>query len=645
MKPEKNFLTISKTASLIGVSNATIKNWVRHDLLKPIFEEGSVFFVEEDVLKLHAKIKSGEIYRLNNRANKRSSAKKFIPKEYGEINKSSEWLTAIINYVSVNSLELEPAVFYLALNVLISEKFIRTNDVSKILSFNKKYFKNSYLQNILKDYCSNFISISKNKLYEKLLEYYIPNQRDVLGLLYQSIKYEGDKAKQGSYYTPKNIVDNIVKAYVKKVSTVLDPCCGTGQFLLSLNGFIKNPEQIYGIDIDGAAVFICKLNLIMAYPTYEFEPKVFHADTLLEIKNSSPFNQNDSFDRFDIIITNPPWGLHFPNDSIGKLKSLYPKIYSLESFSYFLFKSIELLKPNGVLSFVLPEAMLNIKVHNDIRKEILNNTTILKIEKLGRAFTNVFTNVIRLDLKKQSTTNHPVQIINKISFTIDQQRFRTNPDYIFDIETNNEDSQIIEKVYRKPHHTLKNNAEWALGIVTGDNKKFLKDSINNGYEEIYRGKEVNKYILSKASDFILFEPEKFQQSAPIEKYRAKEKLIYRFISDKLVFAYDDKQKLTLNSANILIPTITNYPVKVVLALFNSSLYQFIYSKKFNTIKVLRGNLEELPLPIFSEKIYNKIVKLVDEIILSGKTNAELDLLIFKLLDISESEQKYILASK
>lgn len=122
-------------------------------------------------------------------------------------------------------------------------------------------------------------------------------------------------------------------------------------------------------------------------------------------------------------------------------------------------------------------------------------------------------------------------------------------------------------------------------------------------------------------------------------------MIYRFISDKLVFAYDDKQKLTLNSANILIPTITNYPVKVVLALFNSSLYQFIYSKKFNTIKVLRGNLEELPLPIFSEKIYNKIVKLVDEIILSGKTNAELDLLIFKLLDISESEQKYILASK
>ena len=155
---------------------------------------------------------------------------------------------------------------------------------------------------------------------------------------------------------------------------------------------------------------------------------------------------------------------------------------------------------------------------------------------------------------------------------------------------------------------------------------------------------LNKYFLSQASNFISFEPQKFQQVAPIEKYRAKEKLIYRFISNKLVFAYDDKQKLTLNSANILIPKIDNYPIKVILALFNSSLYQFIYSKKFNTIKVLRGNLEELPLPTLSEENYNKITKYIDEIISSSKTHSQLDLLIFKLFDISESEKEYILAS-
>ena len=644
MKSKKKHLTISKVASHIGVSNATIKNWIRHDYLKPIIKEGPTLFIEEDVLKLQDKLRSGEINRLNTRANKRSSAKKFIPKEYGEVDKSNEWLTTIINHISNNSLELEPAVFYLALNVLIATKFIYTNDASKILSFNEEYYKNSYLRDIFKEYYSKLISITDNGFYQQLLGFYIPIQRDVLGLLYQSIKSEGDKAKQGSYYTPKNIVDDIVFEHVKSDLTVLDPCCGTGQFLLSLNGFIKDPEQIYGLDIDRVAVFICKLNLIITYPNYEFEPKVFHIDTLLEFKTNSLFSQNDFLDGFDIIITNPPWGLHFSNDNIRELKFLYPEIVSLESFSYFLFKSIGLLKSNGVLSFILPEAILNIKVHNDIRREILNNTNILKIVRLGRAFTNVFTNVIRLDLKKQSSENHPTQIVNNFSFTINQHRFSKNPDYIFDIEANNEDNQIIEKVYDKSHHSLKKSADWALGIVTGDNKKFLVHSKSDSLEEIYKGKEVNKYFLSQASNFISFEPEKFQQVAPIEKYRATEKLIYRFISDKLVFAYDDKQKLTLNSANILIPKINSYPIKVILALFNSSLYQFIYAKKFNTIKVLRGNLEELPLPIFSEEIYSKIIKYVDEIISSEKTHNELDLLIFKLFNISESEQEYILAS-
>ncbi len=193
----------------------------------------------------------------------------------------------------------------------------------------------------------------------------------------------------------------------------------------------------------------------------------------------------------------------------------------------------------------------------------------------------------------------------------------------------------------QPFSTLKNNADWALGIVTGDNKKFIKNTRDEGYEEIFKGKDINKYSLSDASNYIKFEPEKFQQVAPVEKYRANEKLIYKFISNKLVFAYDDEQKLTVNSANILIPKLNNCPTKVVLALLNSSLYQFIYLKKFNTIKVLRGNLEELPLPEFSKATISEIVSLVDEVQINEIEITVIDNYIFDLFNITKIEKDHI----
>ena len=134
-----------------------------------------------------------------------------------------------------------------------------------------------------------------------------------------------------------------------------------------------------------------------------------------------------------------------------------------------------------------------------------------------------------------------------------QIKWMNNHDFIFDIHSNKFDSKIIDKIYQTKHITLKDKAIWALGIVTGNNKKFITSEDKSGFEPIYKGKDVKKFILDKPSSYIQFKPKKFQQVAPEEKYRVKEKLIYKFISKNLIFAYDNRKRLTLNSANILIP--------------------------------------------------------------------------------------------
>ena len=145
----------------------------------------------------------------------------------------------------------------------------------------------------------------------------------------------------------------------------------------------------------------------------------------------------------------------------------------------------------------------------------------------------------------------------------------------------------------------------------------------------------------------MFNPQNFQQVAPIEMYRAPEKLLYRFISSQLVFAYDDKQTLSLNSCNLVIPKLEGLHIKYILAILNSRVAQFIYKMEFHSVKVLRSHIENIPIPDVDADTQNIIIQTVEPLI-NGLPPAEaqityeqLDQLIFKLFNLTSKEQDII----
>ena len=139
---------------------------------------------------------------------------------------------------------------------------------------------------------------------------------------------------------------------------------------------------------------------MLKYPNIDFQPNIFNEDSLILNSNFSNKIQNDYF---DLIVTNPPrW---------AKMSEKYQgyHIASWESFSYFIERGLGLLKKWWALSYILPESILNVKVHSDIRK-IMLNYDILSIYELGKIFTWVFTDVIRIDIRKENLKI----LINKI---------------------------------------------------------------------------------------------------------------------------------------------------------------------------------------------------------------------------------------
>ena len=257
-------------------------------------------------------------------------------------------------------------------------------------------------------------------------------------------------------------------------------------------------------------------------------------------------------------------------------------------------------------------------------------------------FKGVFTDFISLKVSRKPNFGGQNYLVYGANNEVSRKEFKLVEDDFCAIPMlNDRDEAIISKVERLRHDDL-SHSQWALGIITGNNAKVLKDRPRKGLEPIYTGKDISKYSLKKANRYIKYNRADFQQCAKDEFYRAKEKLVYKFVSGHLCFTYDDKQRLFLNSANILIPEVDGMSVKTVLAFLNSSLFNFLYVKRFNDLKILKGNLSTLPFPKITPEQDQQLASLVDRA-LNGDKDAqkEIDALIIDLYQLNKEEKDTI----
>ena len=632
-------VSIDDAAKILGVSSATIRNWVKSGHINSVSER-PLLFLEESIFALKDQIGTGSFGRLKSRANKSGAVGNFMPEEYA---KNTDLITHISNIVSCikeEKLEIGAVIFLAALRLLEinGEVKVSNNDYPFDLNSYSLWARES-VKLAITEWRSSLDISNKEARYSHIYELITPHDGDdFLGLLYQSLSSEGNKSEKGSYYTPSKLINDSLAHIDRPVKTFLDPCCGAGTYLLhAAKKFSLEPENIFGFDCDQIATNIARINVLMEFKGKDFSPNIFCIDSLSELATGQMFCEtNDLIGKIDAIATNPPWGAYKNSTSKSQFSE---KVKSGETFSLFLEKSIALLREGGQLSFILPESILKIKTHSDIREIILSNTKILNIAILGRQFTGVFTPVIRLDLIKESPSGNwlvSVESNGKLD-RISQDRFKKNDGFTFDIATESHEEDLLKKLYSVEHLTLSKRAEWALGIVTGNNKKYVFEENIIDSEPVFRGSDVFPYYLGEPKSFIHFTPSAFQQVAPERFYRAPEKLIYKFISKKLAFSYDDKKRLTLNSANILIPSIPGISIKVALAFLNSSVFQYIFQKKFSTHKVLRGDLEKLPFPVLAAETHAKIERLVEEAILRKNSSKELEHSIFEAFLLSQED--------
>jgi type I restriction-modification system DNA methylase subunit len=630
----EDMLSLSELCKELSISVATGRNWIKLGKLIPSAQVKRVpYFTYDEVKQIKLKIQNKDSTALKSRRNKKYISGNNIYNSYvSDDSVNISIIQSVLNEIEQKNIELSEEVS-LALVADCAVRWIlsRTNKVQETEGLSKYLsgeYKNNPFMFLIDDLLEGypFIAVVLENFPELFhFQYVFEENEDILGLLYLSLNNIGNRKATGAYYTPTTIVkklcEKLFSMNLTANKTIFDPCCGTGNFLLQLPDTVDY-HQVFGNDIDIISAKIARINYALKYMIHDKSIISTH----ITIQDYLLFSSEK---KFDIIIGNPPWGYDYSEEQKEFLRERYSFAAgsNIESYDVFIEQAFGNLNLNGILSFVLPEAILNVKSHTPIRTLILKKASFQYLGFLGNAFDKVQCPCIILQM---IYTNMPFDSRGLIVdngnciFTVQEKRAIT-AEY-FSLDITDEEYGIINKMDSLHNKiTLLEKAVFALGIVTGNNKKYISTQKRMDNERVLKGSDLCKYKFGNTDNYIEFKPELFQQVAPVEYYRADEKLLYRFICNQLVFAYDNQRTLSLNSCNILIPQIQGLHIKYILAVLNSRIAQFYFRKKFQSVKVLRSHIEQIPIPFIEMGEQERIIQLVEELLDTMEENAILNL--------------------
>lgn len=230
-------------------------------------------------------------------------------------------------------------------------------NVAAIRLVNKLYSENRNATETEKKILSQFVGWGGlSQAFDENNEQWKKEYSELKSLLSQEDYEQARSSTLNAYYTPKILISSIYAALnhfgVKGNNLILEPSMGTGNFFGFMPKDISAGSKLYGVELDNLTGRIAA----KLYPQANVQIKGFE-DT------SFPDN------KFDIVVGNVPFG------GYGVADSAYNK-YNFKVHDYFLAKSIDKVKPNGIVAIVTSKGTMD-KQNSSARKYIAERAELL----------------------------------------------------------------------------------------------------------------------------------------------------------------------------------------------------------------------------------------------------------------------------
>lgn len=238
---------------------------------------------------------------------------------------------------------------------------------------------------------------------------------DVKGVAFEQFMDGFFKGDFGQYFTPRPIIEFCVNMMKPEQDwNVLDPSCGSGGFLLHALDYMRKQagdyfdkttqpveffnywhdfaaKHLYGIEINDEIARVAKMNMIVHDDGHT---NVISHDALDSIDKMRDHNKGFAAERFDLILTNPPFGATI-NLAEKPYLSTFEFGYSVDSKGrkklrksqssevLFIERIWQFLKPGkGKAAIVLPDGILTNSSMQYVRDFILERFQLLAVVSL-----------------------------------------------------------------------------------------------------------------------------------------------------------------------------------------------------------------------------------------------------------------------
>ena len=286
------------------------------------------------------------------------------------------------------------------------EKLVLFENISKYVTDNRDEFCKAIV-NKLVGFSFEPIFSQKFDFFATIFEYLIKDYNTNSG------------GKYAEYFTPHSVAAIMAKCLVQgEVSNVscYDPSAGSGSLLMNLAHQIGEDKcSIYSQDISQKSSNLLRLNLILNNLVHSI-PNIVKGNTILE-----PYHreENGSLQKFDYIVSNPPFKLDFSDfsadlDTKANNERFFAgipnvpkaKLESMSIYLMFIQHIMYSLKPNGKAAIVVPTGFITAQsgIERKIRERLVESRMLRGVVSMpSNIFATTGTNVSVLFIDKANT--------------------------------------------------------------------------------------------------------------------------------------------------------------------------------------------------------------------------------------------------